>query len=387
MTPTPRLVHKSDLPALLAALRAAPSVAVDTEFHTERSWAPELFLLQLGFADSTTWLVDPLDAALFAEVGPAVRAVPTWLVHGGTQDLRVLADAFGSVPEDIVDTQVLAGLVSNEFPAGLARLLDVYLDVHIDKRATLTDWSRRPLNDLQVRYAASDVLWLHALHTRLMERVTALGREEVARAACSQLRAEALVPPDGDALLRELGGLPGDPVEVSILRSLMVWRDGLAQVERRPARSMVGDASLRQLARLQPESLGELLEQRRLPRNFMRAQGPAILAAVADGRRAALESPPKVVGIGTAAADRSFLLRTVMDFVGRQERFAPGLILPAHLRDDLAADPPPTREALRARIGGWRDALAGPWIAATQSGSIHIEINQGKTEISATKNF
>ncbi len=90
------------LQALIDAIRGARRLALDTEFHAERRFLPELMLVQIATKPGEVWLLDPqaIDPA------PALQAITTQelIVHGGSQDLRLIG-ALGAAPQRILDTQ------------------------------------------------------------------------------------------------------------------------------------------------------------------------------------------------------------------------------------------------------------------------------------------
>ena len=95
--------------------RGEPYYALDTEFHTERTYYPKLALIQVGWADKVA-LVDPLavDPAPLATVfaGPGVA-----VAHAAEQDVDVLETACGSVPATVFDTQIVAGFLGLSTPS------------------------------------------------------------------------------------------------------------------------------------------------------------------------------------------------------------------------------------------------------------------------------
>jgi ribonuclease D len=99
----------AELDSLCEEISGAPYYALDTEFHTERTYYPKLALIQLGWADRVA-LVDPLAvdpqplARLFQGPGIAVA-------HAAEQDIDVLDTACGAVPATVFDTQIVAGFL------------------------------------------------------------------------------------------------------------------------------------------------------------------------------------------------------------------------------------------------------------------------------------
>ncbi|RPI12059.1 MAG: ribonuclease D, partial [Lysobacterales bacterium] len=199
--------------ALAAAtfrLQGARRLAIDTEFMRERTYYPQLCLVQVA-SDTDCYLFDPLAgldlAPLFATI--ADRARPK-ILHAARQDLEVMLHVGGTVPGPIFDTQVAGGLLGLPPQAGYADLVARRLGHSIDKGQTRTDWSRRPLSDAQLAYAADDVHHLLELHTELSAGLVAKGRGEWVAEDCAALEAAELyrtLPTEAWRRLKGIGRL------------------------------------------------------------------------------------------------------------------------------------------------------------------------------------
>ena len=187
--PTPDLITgAAQLDALCDKLTGEEFYAVDTEFHTERTYWPRLALIQLGWADKVA-LVDPLavDPSPLSRVftGPG-----TAVAHAAGQDLDVLLAACGAAPSGVFDTQIAAGFVGMSTPS-LARLVDQVLGIILPKTDQLSDWLQRPIPADQLTYAAGDVRYLLALHASLVDRLDERGRLAWAVEECARGRSRA----------------------------------------------------------------------------------------------------------------------------------------------------------------------------------------------------
>ena len=186
-TTRPRMVTTSpDLDSLCDEISGEPYYALDTEFHTERTYYPKLALIQVGWADKVA-LVDPLavDPAPLATVfaGPGVA-----VAHAAEQDVDVLETACGGVPATVFDTQIVAGFLGLSTPS-LGRLIDQMLGVTLPKADQLSDWLTRPIPDRQITYAAGDVAYLLELRSVLTEQLEERGRLTWALEECAQVLA------------------------------------------------------------------------------------------------------------------------------------------------------------------------------------------------------
>lgn len=372
---TVRLATLSDVPALRAAVRAAPRVAMDTEFHAEHRWLPELYLVQIQIPGGDTWIVDPLVGGLLTGIADALRETP-WLVHGGEQDLRVLGPALGGLPGEILDTQIAAGLVDTWWPAPYQALVRRWLGQRVEKAETLSDWSRRPLRPSQVTYAALDVQLLPPLWEAIDRVLVESGRDAIARTACAEARRRAIEPPSDHEAFRSILAAPSlEPQQLAVLQELAAWREQRGRATNQPPRTILGDAALVELARRQPLTVESLVSNRRIPRAAARS-APELVERIARAARRPEEAFPPFVRRRTREARVSEWLQLLATAIGERERIAPGLALPRHLSDSLALVPPRSRAELSDRLG-WRDALVGSALWDALGGDTSIRLADG----------
>lgn len=268
---------------LLDVLQSEPRIALDTEFHRERTYFPRLALVQLAWSDGIA-IVDPLRA----DITPITRIFgPDNLIvlHAAQQDMDVLSHAVGAVPARMFDTQIAAGFLGFSTPS-LASLVNAQLRITLPKGDRLTDWLRRPLTEGQLAYAASDVEYLLELHDRLGDELSARGRSEWAEEACEELRTRRTGPGDpADAWLKQkdLRGMKARTR--GILASLAEWRERRAMASDIPPRQVLPDLALHGIAQRDPSSLTELGQARGVDDRHTRGSvGGEILDAVSRGR-------------------------------------------------------------------------------------------------------
>ena len=144
----------SSVVSIAERLRTVPNYAIDTEFHREKTYFPQLALVQIKVEEETFLLDAPrISPSALADL---FRNDAVAILHAAQQDLEVLALACGAKPELIFDTQIAAGFVGYSTPS-LASLVQRELNISLPKGDRLTDWLRRPLTSDQCSYAASDV--------------------------------------------------------------------------------------------------------------------------------------------------------------------------------------------------------------------------------------
>lgn len=372
--PPPLLDHPDALTPAVDALRRSPEVAVDTEFHSEGSYHPTCMLLQIKTRDRGPWLIDTTQPDVVAAIRDPLTAAERWIVHGGERDLAILQRLFGRVPDRIDDTQVLAGLVDTGWPRSLSDLLETWLHIHVDKAATLSDWSARPLSDRQRSYAADDVLHLFDLSDRLWAEVNTLSRAEIAAQACRHHRQRALQTAPSPHAWREVFTHARHPEEAAAAQALLEWRDAEARSRNKPPPYLLSDSLLRRLARHRPAHADDLADDRRIPARFIRRYGDAILATIAEATTT--RPPPEVCPAHSAAARRIHWLTTLLDADGVRRRYAPDLAVPQATRHAIAATDPASPSG--PMLHEWQFALLGDLLDQARSGRIGVRIIHGE---------
>ena len=248
-------------PAELTAQLATASrrVGLDTEFVRERTWWPQLALVQLAL-DERILLVDPLVPGMCEALAPLLAdSAVLKVMHSASEDLVALKHACGVVPAPLFDTQIAAALAGIGAGVGYQRLVQDTLGVALPKGETRSDWLRRPLSPSQLEYAADDVRHLFALHDDLEGRLSTLGRRAWLEEDCARMVANA----QRDELerwphlsLRAAQFL--DATAQQRLLRLLRWRDAYARDNDRPRNWILDNELAATLARTPPVDLAAL---------------------------------------------------------------------------------------------------------------------------------
>ncbi|MDG2427848.1 MAG: ribonuclease D [Acidimicrobiales bacterium] len=271
---------QTEFEALLDVLIAEPRIAVDTEFHREKTYFPKVALIQFAWSGGLA-LIDPLEV----DLNPLARLLDSEVLvvmHAAGQDLEVFNRCCGTVPANMFDTQLASGFIGLSSPS-LAALHEQELGLQIAKGDRLTDWLARPLTDSQLQYAASDVAHLLEIHDRLLLRLSKEGRLEWAEQECLEMLARERgrrVPEDAWQRIKEARQLRGRAREV--VRSVAAWRERRAAEVDQPVRHVVPDLGVVGVAQKAPRTIEELRKIRGLDgRHHKGAIAEGLLAAVA----------------------------------------------------------------------------------------------------------
>ncbi|MFP4131013.1 MAG: ribonuclease D [Thiohalospira sp.] len=368
----PPLVDRADaLTELTAHLAEQPWLAVDTEFLRERTYYPQLCLVQVATPEGDVACIDPL---ALTDLSPlwAVLADPgiTKVFHAAAQDVEVLLQTAGAVPAPLFDTQIAAALSGLGDQVGYARLVEARLGVTLDKSASRADWSRRPLEPELLRYAGDDVRYLARLYPALRDELAARGRLAWLEDDFARLTdPAAYANPPLEAWRRVRGHHQLDGPGRGILRALAAWREEAAAAADIPRGWVVRDELLLEIARRRPRNaqrLGKLRGSHKLDEATREALLARVNATLDEppAQWPAVEARPQLEPAGEAAVDALMAVArlaaeeagvSVASLTGRKEleRLVAG-------ETDLPV------------LQGWRGELAGRRLRAWLAGEIAL---------------
>jgi ribonuclease D len=361
---------ESALGQLIDHLVGVERYALDTEFHRERTYWPDLALVQVAWPSSAgrpagVALIDPL-AVDFRSFATVLTGEAILVAHAADQDLEVLFQACGARPSQLFDTQIAAAFLGHGL-ASLSALVHTFLDLRLQKGDRLTDWSVRPLSAGQLAYAADDVAHLLDLADVIAKQLTERGRLSWAEEECELLRRRAVGPSDPARAwwkLRDARQLRGPARGVA--QEVSAWRELRGREVNQPVRFVLPDLGLQAIVHGQPVTAAALRAIRGLDGRHLRGDVPTqILDAIHRGRQlpdGALQLPP------ADEVDRNWrpavaLAAAWIAQLSRDERIDASLLA---TRSDLVAflsDQP------GSRLGtGWRAELVGRHLARLVSG-------------------
>ncbi len=283
------------LTGLCKQLTGSSWLAVDTEFEREKTFYPELCLLQLANADIAA-VVDPL---AIEDLEPVLNLLYDRSIlkvfHSARQDLEIFFDLKGAVPEPLFDTQLAAPLLGYAEQIGYANLVSQILGVELSKTHTRADWKRRPLHDAQLRYAVDDVIYLAQVYEQILHKLTELDRLGWLLNEFSALADPALYRPDPENVwlkVRSANKLKGS--KLSVFQHLAAWRESTARVENRPKKWLVRDEALLDMAQMLPDTEADLSRIKGVNKGIIKRHGSVILKIIQTTQQLTPKTFPEV---------------------------------------------------------------------------------------------
>jgi ribonuclease D len=176
-------LHRGDLPDL--SHYRGDAVAIDTETMGLDHNRDRLCVVQLSPGDGSADVVQIPAGATSAPNLAKLLADESVLkiFHFARFDLGALQRAFGVMPSPVYCTKIASRIARTYTDRhGLKDLVREVLGVELSKQQQSSDWGAADLTDAQAAYAASDVLYLHALRQKLDLMLRREGRQGLAEA-------------------------------------------------------------------------------------------------------------------------------------------------------------------------------------------------------------
>lgn len=272
-----RFVEQPD--TLAPSLTGHGRVGVDTEFMREKTYFAQLCLVQIATSDDI-YCVDPLTDSGKQGFWQELLA-SDWIVHSARQDIEVVYQTAGSMPASIFDTQIAAGLLGHPAQMGYAGLVKELFNVDMEKSHTRADWTKRPLREAYLEYAAEDVEYLLPAFENLGERLDAKGRLEWAREDSRLLLDPKLYDLGADQALDRLKGARGfRGRKRAAAARLAAWREREAISRNRPRQWILRDSVLLDIAYRLPTSIEQLAAVEAMPAKLLGRAGQELLQEI-----------------------------------------------------------------------------------------------------------
>jgi ribonuclease D len=367
------------LEALCAELHGAPWLALDTEFIREKSYYPRLCLIQIA-VPGTIACVDPLALPDLQPLLACLAERETLKVlHAATQDMEIFYHLTGSVPGPVFDTQIAAAALGHGDQTGYGKLVQAVLGLELEKGHARTDWSQRPLDREQLRYAEDDVRYLLELYPRLRERLDTEGRADWIREDLLALEDPARYAPDPAGAYRRLRGVNTlKPRQLNVARALAAWREERAMRADRPRRWILQDEVLIDLARHTPRDERALGKIRGLDENQRRRSGAELLQCIEEALAEPAASWPTAaarVQLDHRQDALADALMAVLRASAEQARVSAGTLASRKDIERLVAG-----ERDLNLLRGWRGQLVGTRLLDFLEGRLSLRVTDGRLQ-------
>ncbi len=348
-----------------------PFVCVDTEFVREKTFLPELCLIQIA-TETEAFCVDPLadgmdlTPLLDLMVNPQVVKV----FHAARQDIEIFYHLMGRVPTPLFDTQIGAMVCGFRDSVSYQEVVRHYTNISLDKSMRFTDWKKRPLSDKQAKYALADVTHLSTVYLNMKAELEKSGRLSWIEEEMAELSDTNLYAPSDAYICARLKYPIARKEHAAAYQAIYLWREHKARAKNRPRRHIMRDDLMTEIAALRPKTADELKELRGISHNFEKsALATEVLSAI---RKAATEGPafPLAIerGVCLTRPQKTILelLKMLLALVCEENGIAAKLVADtADLTDFVVGQE--TRFTT-----GWRGALFGKYATLLKNGKLLV---------------
>jgi len=378
------ITKTKDLEAFCARIAGAEYITVDTEFMREKTYWPQLCLIQVAGPDEEA-AIDPLSNNLKLDSLLDLMRKPDLLkvFHAARQDLEIFYQLMGKVPAPLYDTQVAAMVCGFGEQAGYETLVTKLTKGSIDKSSRFTDWSRRPLTNKQIKYAISDVTHLRQVYDKLHAMLLKNDREVWVQEEMAVLTASDTyeMRPE-DAWKRVKKGRGVKPRMLAILMEVAAWREADAQQRNMPRQRIIRDEALAEISHSAPTTVPDLMRIRGMSKGLAEGRaGKAIFEAIERGLSVPADQLPDLPdrpklpnNIGPVTEFLKMLLRVKC----QTNDVAAKLVASSADIDVLAAD---GEEADIPALHGWRYELFGQDALKLMRGELALSLKGRKVHL------
>lgn len=365
---------RAELAAQVQRLQKHKVIGVDLEADSLYHFKEKVCLLQIA-AGSLNIVIDPLQIKDLAALKPLFKSYNIQKVfHGADYDIRSLFRDFKITVNNLFDTQLACRFLGMH-ETSLEAVIRRWFHISLNKKYQRKNWSKRPLPDEMVAYAAEDVQYLVPLAQKLTSRLKKKGRLSWVQEECEYLSKVRPVSNDSAPLYLHFKGAGSlDPRSLAILEALLQLRRKIAQKKDRPLFKVIQNKILLNLAIEKPLSIKHLENMALLSPNQIKMYGQQLLKAIRSASKMASESLPtyprkKAPPIAPRVGRRVKELKDWRDSQAQKQKIDPPLLFTNTLISAIALQNPKTLNALAdiKEIKNWQRKVFGKEIVDIMS--------------------
>lgn len=350
-------------------------IAIDTEFLRERTYRPQLCLVQVKVDD----ILACVDAIAISDLSPLMDVLQnpaiTKVLHAASQDLEIFYMlSKGKVPSPIFDTQLAAPLLGHNEQIGYGNLVKEMLGVELSKAHTRADWTRRPIPEKQIDYALDDVIYLEQLYKQIHSELSKRDRLEwLAPEFAEWEKPEKYDQPAKQRWLKIKNIQRYKGPALSCIQALAEWREIKARELNRPRNWLIKDDVLCSISQLQPDSIDELSHVRGLDHKGRERYGADLIRIIEQAKTQTPEPAPAFVKkkkLNDANLARVALLNAWTHQKAAVLDIAPSILMPPKLLEKCVTN------GCEEALSGWRESLLLEDFTAILEGKVSVGVDK-----------
>mgnify|MGYP001208584395 FL=1 len=348
-------------------------LAIDTEFMRERTYYPQLCLIQIAGKDEAV-TVDALATKI--NLNPILDLMANHKIikvfHACRQDMEIFFNLNRRIPFPVFDTQIGAMVCGYGESVGYDKLVRQITGVQIDKSSRFTDWSHRPLSKQQLNYALSDVTHLRTVYESLLNQLEKNGRINWLNEEFQNVLNPKTYDIPLDQIWKRLKIKNGRPKFLILVRELCAFREKEAQNRNIPRNRVIRDDILLDIAARSPRSSVDLAKVRSLSAQFAEGRlGKSILRVVAEASNIPESDAPQLEKLNKPKPQKPALielLKVLLKHKSEDNNVAQKLIASTADLEAIAEND----NANVLALNGWRKDVFGDDALLLKSGKIAL---------------
>lgn len=369
------ITNTLSLQAFCERMQHESFIAIDTEFMREKTYYPQLCLVQIA-GEKESAAIDPLapDIDLAALDALLLNEQVLKVFHACKQDMEIFYHRMHALPHPIFDTQVAAMVCGYGESIGYESLVGKVLGLSVDKSSRFTDWSHRPLSDNQITYALNDVLHLYKIYIALAQELAHRGRKEWIMEEMQSMLDPENYDADPDEAWQKIRLRNASPRYLALTQAAARWREITARAQNIPRPRIMKDEIVAEIAHAKPRNFSALRSIRGFHPSLPAIQYETLFDAIKEAETlpiSACPKPPirKVLPEGCEALID--LLRLLLKATASEHHVVPRLIAD---KDDLEQLATGNRDHIHA-LTGWRYDIFGSHALRLLEGKIALKAN------------
>lgn len=360
--------------------KSAKVLAIDTEFLREKTYFAKLCLIQMATPEENA-VIDPFAVDIKALIPLLENIGITKLFHAASQDLEIIYREVGMLPTPIFDTQVAAALLGYTQQIGYASLVQSECGVQLKKIESYTDWSRRPLSDSQVRYAADDVIYLPKLYESMKSKLDKKDRLHWLDDDFAQLIDPKKYDIDIYERFKRLKRVSQlSRRQLAAAREVAAWRESEAQRRDIPRKWVVTDEQIVEVCKREAKNVDDLFMVRGLKEKINTQEARTIVDLIKKGVSSPKETWPDLDQGKRNEPNVDVeidLMNALVRVRSKQYGVAVQTLAP---HDDLARLARGYKKDV-SLLSGWRKALVGDELKRLLDGEICLSFENSELKV------
>jgi ribonuclease D len=364
----------AELEKFCDAIKDDAFIAIDTEFIRERTYYPQLCLIQIA-GEQAIGVIDPIgtDIDLTPLYGILNNSKIKKVFHSARQDLEIFYHLMQDLPRNIYDTQIAAMVCGFGESVGYETLVNHLVNKKLDKSLSISNWAHRPLTKKQIVYAVGDVVYLREIYQQLSAKIEQKNRRSWIEEDLSELLVIENYQPNLERQLARLKLRSNDSRILARAFELIRLRETIAESEDRPRPVILRDELIVDLSHQNPKSLGDLKKIRGLADRLQKYDlGQRILKALSAAEATPEEQQPKLPKKPSKPTTNPMVLealKLLLKYVAKENEVADRIIASQTELERLVVQKEKDGSHL---LKGWRHEIFGQHALKFLDGELYI---------------